>query len=42
MGAYLVEIETIEESNWLAAEFLMKGVLTLNTKCTNNNYQKYL
>lgn len=42
MGAYLVEIETIEESIWLAAEFLMKGFLTLNTKRTNNNYQKYL
>lgn len=26
MGAYLVEIETIEESNWLAAEFLMKDL----------------
>lgn len=27
MCAYLVEIETIEESDWLAATFLMKGKL---------------
>lgn len=31
MGAHLVEIESREESFWLAAEFLMTGLLTLNT-----------
>lgn len=28
MGAHLVEIESEEESSWLATEFLMTGLLT--------------
>lgn len=35
MGAHLVEIENTDESFWLAAEFLMTGIITLNTKCRN-------
>lgn len=29
MIAYLVEVETKEESEWLAATFIMKGKLSL-------------
>lgn len=35
MGAHLVEIDNTDESFWLAAEFLMTGLITLNTKCRN-------
>lgn len=34
MGAHLVEIESEEESSWLATEFLMTGLLTLYTNYT--------